>query len=66
VRVAFTATPVRLLDVARANLTDVDLRGAELADIRGIDSLRGTTMTEYQLAQLSPLFAAYLGVTIAP
>jgi uncharacterized protein YjbI with pentapeptide repeats len=64
-RVAFQATPVRLLDVARANLTDVDLRGADLGGIRGIDSLRGTTMTEYQLAQLSPLFAEYLGVTIA-
>ena len=65
-RVALKATPVRMLDVTRATLADVDLRGAELAGIRGIDSLRGTTMTEYQLAQLSPLFAAHLGVTIAP
>lgn len=63
-RVAFEDTPVRLLDVVGAALSDVDLRGAQLGGIRGIDSLRGTTMTEYQLAELSPLFAAHLGVTI--
>jgi uncharacterized protein YjbI with pentapeptide repeats len=65
-RVAFDATPVRLLDVAGAALADVDLRGVDLGGIRGIDGLRGTTMTEFQLAQLSPLFAAHVGVTIAP
>ncbi|WP_308468040.1 pentapeptide repeat-containing protein [Rathayibacter soli] len=63
-RVAFADSSIRLLDATHATFADLDVRGAELRGIRGIDNLRGTTMTEYQLAELSPLFAAHLGITI--
>jgi uncharacterized protein YjbI with pentapeptide repeats len=63
-RVAFVDTDVRMLDVTGARLAHVDVRGAQLRGIRGTDGLRGTTMTELQLAELSPLFAAHLGIAI--
>ena len=63
-RIAFAGTSIRLLDVARATLGDVDLRGAELASIRGIESLRGATISELQLAELAPLLADHLGIVV--
>lgn len=64
-RMAFADTRLDLLDVTASTLQHADLRGAELGGIRGIDDLRGATMTELQLAELSPLFAAHLGISIA-
>jgi uncharacterized protein YjbI with pentapeptide repeats len=61
-RVAFVGTTVGLLDVTRATLTDFDLRGAELRGIRGIESLRGATISELQLGELAPLLADHLGL----
>lgn len=63
-RLAFVDSSIRLLDATRATFAHFDVRGAELRGIRGIDSLRGVTMTEFQLAELSPLFAEHLGITI--
>ncbi|MDQ1564484.1 MAG: hypothetical protein QOI14_1435 [Actinomycetota bacterium] len=63
-RVAFTGTSIAALDVARASLTDFDLRGVELRSVRGLESLRGATITELQLAELAPLLAEHLGMTV--
>ncbi|HEY4270347.1 MAG TPA: pentapeptide repeat-containing protein [Galbitalea sp.] len=65
VRLAFARTSVGTLDVTRSSLGDVDLRGAELAGIRGIGGLTGATISEYQLAELAPHFATHLGIVIA-
>jgi uncharacterized protein YjbI with pentapeptide repeats len=65
VRVAFTRTSIGTLDVTRSSLGDFDLRGAELAGIRGLGGLSGATISEYQLAELAPHFATHLGVSIA-
>jgi uncharacterized protein YjbI with pentapeptide repeats len=62
-RVAFERTSIAALDVARASLTDFDLRGAELRSIRGLEGLRGATISELQLVELAPLLAEHLGIT---
>ncbi len=62
--VAFTETEVRVLDVQRAELNEVDLRGAQLHRITGLGHLRGTTVTSVQLTQLAPLLAAEFGMTV--
>ena len=64
-RVAFTRTTIGSLDVTRATLGDFDLRGAELASIRGMGSLSGATISELQLAEFAPLLASHLGITVA-
>jgi uncharacterized protein YjbI with pentapeptide repeats len=63
-RVSFTRTSIAALDVVRATLTDFDLRGAELRSIRGLESLRGSTITELQLVELAPLLAEHLGMIV--
>jgi uncharacterized protein YjbI with pentapeptide repeats len=63
-RVAFTNTSIGLLDVARATLLDFDLRGAEFRSIRGVDGLRGATITELQLVELAPIIAGQLGIRL--
>jgi hypothetical protein len=64
-RVAFTNTSIRSLDVARATLLDFDLRDAEFSSIRGVDGLRGATITELQLAELAPIIAGHLGIQLS-
>lgn len=66
VRIAFVNTTVQTLDVERSTLKHFDLRGAELSQIRGIESLKGITISELQLAELAPILAAHLGITIGP
>ena len=52
------------LDVGGARLTDVDLRSSEFGAIQGLEGLRGATVDDAQLALLSPLLAAHLGIRI--
>jgi uncharacterized protein YjbI with pentapeptide repeats len=63
-RVAFENCRVGRLDVQAATLQDVDLRGAELREIVGTDALRGTTISAAQLADLAPVLATNLGITV--
>ncbi len=63
-RVGFESTRIHELDVNRARLVDLDLRGAALAVIGGLGSLRGATITAEQLALLAPHLAAHLGITV--
>lgn len=65
VRVRLDRCRVGQLDVTRATLDRVDLRGAELAGIRGIDHLRGAVITPEQLADLAPALADHLGLTVS-
>ncbi|MCE0535639.1 pentapeptide repeat-containing protein [Kineosporia rhizophila] len=62
--VAFLQTSVPTLDVQRAELEEVDLRGAELHRITGLSQLAGTTVSSTQLSQLAPLLAAEFRITI--
>ena len=64
-RVTFERCRVGQLDVTRATLDRVDLRGAELAVLRGLAHLRGATITPDQLTDLSPSLASHLGLTVA-
>jgi uncharacterized protein YjbI with pentapeptide repeats len=63
-RVAFEQCDVRSLDVTGARLTDVDLRGLDLAAIAGIDGLRGATMDGMQVALLATTLAKHVGIRV--
>lgn len=64
-RLALPGCRIGVLDVSRARLVDLDLRGAEFSSITGVESLRGAIISEDQLAEFAPLFAASLGVRVA-
>ncbi|RUQ98973.1 pentapeptide repeat-containing protein [Labedella endophytica] len=63
-RLALPGCRIGVLDVSRARLVDVDLRGAEFSTITGVESLKGAIVSEDQLAEFAPLFAAALGVRV--
>jgi uncharacterized protein YjbI with pentapeptide repeats len=51
--------------VEQSTLQHVDLRGADLSDIAGLNALRGATISSSQLAQLAPLLAADRGIDVS-
>lgn len=55
---------LRGVDFTHAKLTDVDLRGSELFDVRGADALRGTTIDAAQLLPLARSLAVALGISV--
>lgn len=63
-RLAFRGCDIRRLDVQQATLQHVDLRGAELRELSGVGNLRGAVVSPAQLADLAPLLADHLGLTI--
>lgn len=63
-RVAFEDTSVDHLVLASARLVHVDLRGASLRRITSLERLAGATLSQAQLVELAPLFAAELGIRI--
>jgi uncharacterized protein YjbI with pentapeptide repeats len=63
-RVAITDTTVGMLDVTQAQLHHLDLRGADLRGIHGVEGLRGSTLDPLQVAELASFFAAELGITV--
>jgi uncharacterized protein YjbI with pentapeptide repeats len=63
-RVTFERCRVGVLDLTRATLDRVDLRGADLAGLRGLGHLRGAIITPAQLIELSQALAAHLGLTV--
>jgi hypothetical protein len=63
--VRFTDTRITSLEVPRATLMDVDLRGAALSSVSGVDHLSGATISPAQALQLAPLLAAHLGIRIS-
>jgi uncharacterized protein YjbI with pentapeptide repeats len=64
--VSFVDSTVQELNVAEATLAKVDLSGARLKSLIGIENLRGAIISHEQLMDLAPLLAAQLGVTVLP
>ncbi len=62
--VGFVDCGVEILTVAGARLSNVDLSGARLTQLRGIDSLRGAVVSREQLNDLAPLLAEHLGLEV--
>jgi uncharacterized protein YjbI with pentapeptide repeats len=62
--VAFEDCEIELLDVAGARLADADLTGATIGAVRGVEGLRGATITPAQLVDLAPQLAAQMGLRV--
>ncbi|WP_369046193.1 pentapeptide repeat-containing protein [Sinomonas sp. P10A9] len=63
-RVAFEETRVDALDTTGATLEHVDLRGARLHRVAGVDGLRGATLSSVQAVELAELMAERLGIDV--
>ncbi|WP_029261659.1 MULTISPECIES: pentapeptide repeat-containing protein [unclassified Microbacterium] len=63
-RVRFTATTSDEVDPRGMRATDVDLRGLDAMTYLDANSLRGTTLSSFQVQQLAPVIAAGLGIQI--
>jgi uncharacterized protein YjbI with pentapeptide repeats len=62
--VAFVDCTVQELNVTEATLSKVDLSGARLRALVGVEGLRGAIINHEQLLDLAPLLAAQLGVEV--
>ena len=62
--VAFVDCTLDELTVAGATLSKVDLSGARLRSLIGVESLRGAIVSQAQLHDLAPLLAAELGLEV--
>lgn len=63
-RVRFARTTCDEVDPRGMRATDVDLRGLDAVSFLDANSLRGTTLSEFQVQQLAPVIAAGLGIQI--
>lgn len=63
-RVIVRDCTIGTLDVTRARLKDVDLRATRFETITGLEGLRGATLDETQLAELSWHLASAAGITV--
>ncbi|WP_435745511.1 pentapeptide repeat-containing protein [Microbacterium sp. PMB16] len=63
-RVRFADTTSDEVDPRGMRATDVDLRGLDALSYLDANSLRGTTLTGFQVQQLAPVIAAGLGIQI--
>jgi uncharacterized protein YjbI with pentapeptide repeats len=57
---------IETLTIGGARLKDVDLRGARLSAISGVSALSGAIIDAGQLAELAPLLATEVGITVEP
>ena len=62
--VAFVDCRVDELNVSGATLSRVDLSGARLRTLVGVESLRGAIISHEQLVDLAPLLAAQVGLEV--
>lgn len=62
--VVFVDCRVDELNVAGATLSKVDLSGATLRTLVGVESLRGAIISHEQLVDLAPLLAAQVGLEV--
>jgi uncharacterized protein YjbI with pentapeptide repeats len=62
--VTFTDCTVSELNVTGATLSKVDLSGARLRSLVGVESLRGAIVSHEQLLDLAPILAAQLGLEV--
>lgn len=63
-RIGFSGSRVSTLVARNSKLSDLDLRGTDLATITGWSSLRGAFVTTEQLMALTPSFAAEVGLVL--
>lgn len=63
-RVRFSGTASEEVDPRGLRATDVDLRGLDAMGYLDANSLRGTTLSSFQVQQLAPVFAAGLGIQV--
>lgn len=63
-RMAFEDCTVQTLRLDHAVLRDVDLRGADLEAISGVDAMKGAAISTIQAMDLASLFAKHLGIAI--
>lgn len=64
-RVRFTDTRLSRLTAQQGTFEHVDLRGADIAEIAGLDGLRGVVISPRQLHDLAPTLAAERGIVVA-
>ena len=62
--VAFVDCTIDELNVTGATLSKVDLSGARLRSLVGVESLRGAIVSQEQLVDLAPILAVQLGLEI--
>jgi len=62
--VSFVECVLDELNVAGATLSAVDLSGARLRSLVGVESLRGAIVSSEQLTDLAPLLATQLGLEV--
>ena len=62
--VEFPGSRVDALVVRGATLSQVDLSGATLQALSGLDNLRGAIVSAAQLLDLAPLLADHLGIAV--
>lgn len=62
--IVFTDCDLTAADFSNAKLTNVDLRGSRLANLRGLTSLSGATISYDQLITLGPELAAALNIQV--
>jgi uncharacterized protein YjbI with pentapeptide repeats len=63
-RVAIRNCRIDVLDLTRATCVDVDLRDTSFSRVIGIEGMRGTILSEHQLAEFAPVMADLLGIRI--
>lgn len=63
-RVAFVDCTIGVLTAHRTRIESLDLRGASIGAVSGMDGLSGATMTEVQVSLLAPQFADHLGILV--
>ena len=64
VRVRFSDTRTDEVDPRGMKARDVDLRGLDAAAFLDANSLRGTTLSGFQVQQLAPVLAAGIGIHV--
>jgi uncharacterized protein YjbI with pentapeptide repeats len=64
--VRFEDCSITELNVTEARLAKVDLSGARLSSLIGVDNLRGAIINHGQLLDLAPQLAAQLGIEVRP
>ncbi|MGN8551774.1 UNVERIFIED_CONTAM: pentapeptide repeat-containing protein [Microbacterium sp. SLM126] len=63
-RVRFESTRADEVDTRGMRADSLDLRGLEAASYLDVSSLRGATLTPWQVEQLAPTFASSLGIDV--
>ncbi|NNC12926.1 pentapeptide repeat-containing protein [Planctomonas sp. JC2975] len=63
-RLAFPGCRIGVLEASHVRFADVDLRGADLEQVRGVASLRGAAVSFDQLLGLAPALADELGIRV--